>query len=294
MPKVGTRLSSPRKARCWSPTTWAGCRTVAGSSWTAEPASSMRSTSTPVPADHRGRRLQPQRPPERALEPVPAARGRRDPRPRRPARRESASTASARGRALVPILTPRRPPFRSSTSRVPQWSPDGSRIAFTLQPAREPRPRPRLRHECRRHRAAAGVAFRRAGQDRRRELATWSPDGTRIAFNRWVSDDSTGDNRLSSYHGDRRRDGGRARGRDRRPQRVPGDGAGRPTGRASSRCPATRARTAAPIVIVDATTGAVTRPLDRGRGRGLAANAPRRPDHGLLGARSPGSGARRP
>ena len=101
------------------------------------------------------------------------------------------------GGALIPILTTETTTVPFSNLASPQWSPDGSRVAFTLHPPENPD----LGRVFVINADGTGLRqvshFDEKGKTVDEEHVTWSPDGTRVAFNRWVSDDSTGDNRVS-------------------------------------------------------------------------------------------------
>ena len=101
------------------------------------------------------------------------------------------------GGALIPILTTETTTVPFSNLASPQWSPDGSRVAFTLHPPENPD----LGRVYVINADGTGLRqvshFDEPGKTVDEEHVTWSPDGTRVAFNRWVSDDSTGDNRVS-------------------------------------------------------------------------------------------------
>src|SRR4029077_16801910 len=90
------------------------------------------------------------------------------------------------GAEPIAILTAENSPVAFSNLAGAQWSPDGTKIALTLHPADNPDlGRAWLMN-------ADGTdlrrlsAFEAAGEIVDEEHVSWSPDGTRIAFNRWI------------------------------------------------------------------------------------------------------------
>ena len=100
---------------------------------------------------------------------------------------------SVGGSEPIPVITDRTSPVSLTTVAGPQWSPDGSRIAFSLHQADNPDVgRAYLIN-------ADGTGLRRVssfelppGNIINEEQVSWSPDGTRIAFQRWVSNADRG------------------------------------------------------------------------------------------------------
>ena len=97
------------------------------------------------------------------------------------------------GGSLTPIVTQETTTVPFSNLASPQWSPDGGQVAFTLHPPESPDfGRVYVVN-------ADGTGLRQVsrldqpGKVIDEEHVTWSPDGTRVAFNRWVNDPVTGD-----------------------------------------------------------------------------------------------------
>jgi hypothetical protein len=92
------------------------------------------------------------------------------------------------GGELTPILTKQTSAVPFSNLGDPQWSPDGSRLVFSIHP-------PDNEYLGRAYVVNAdGTGLRRLsrfeapGSTVDEAHMTWSPDGTRVAFGRWVND----------------------------------------------------------------------------------------------------------
>ena len=87
------------------------------------------------------------------------------------------------------IVDHERSPIPYARLDVPQWSPDGTRIAFALEPPDAP-------DTWRIHIVNAdGTGLRELSRDPRQRSEghpSWSPDGTRVAFQRWLINDECG------------------------------------------------------------------------------------------------------
>jgi Tol biopolymer transport system component len=97
--------------------------------------------------------------------------------------------ADADGSNAEAVLDPARTTVPYSDLDVPQWSPDGTRIAVALALPDDP-------NMWRIHVLDAdGTGLRELSRDprgRSESHPSWSPDGTRIAFQRWFVDDTCG------------------------------------------------------------------------------------------------------
>jgi Tol biopolymer transport system component len=100
---------------------------------------------------------------------------------------------SLNGGEPIPVLTKSTTAVPFSNLASPQWSPDGRQVAFTLHPPENP--------DLGRVYVVNvdGTGLRRVSHLERpfrtidEEHVTWSPDGTRVAFNRWISSSNSND-----------------------------------------------------------------------------------------------------
>ncbi|HEY6569534.1 MAG TPA: hypothetical protein VIZ22_04550 [Candidatus Limnocylindrales bacterium] len=89
------------------------------------------------------------------------------------------------GSGIRPLLTPKTGGLPYFRLQSPEWSPDGTRIAVTVQPAADPEYVMSIYVV-----EADGSGLRRlspgcSGTDTSENFAAWSPDSTRIAHMRW-------------------------------------------------------------------------------------------------------------
>jgi Tol biopolymer transport system component len=161
------------------------------------------------------------------------------------------------GGEMIAVYTDRTPSSGFSTLASPQWSPDGTRIAFTMHPPNDDTWGRAYIINADGTRLRRVSTFELEGYVIDEEHNSWSPDGTRIAFMRWLNDADGNTIVRPLVIVDV------ATGKETEAENVEVNGYGgwfwSPDGTSLLQVPGDRSEHVGEVLVVDATTGAMRR-----------------------------------